>query len=70
MVRILLAQRLASYFGDPGKFSMFFSVVFQASTGKKLLGKKHRHFHGTQKFDAAHSVYETISSYGTTRIVP
>jgi len=27
---------LASYFGDPGKF---FSVVFQASTGKKLLGK-------------------------------
>ena len=34
-----LAQCLASYFGDPGKFSMVFSIVFQASTGKKLRGK-------------------------------
>ena len=30
---------LASYLGDSEKFSMFFSVVFQASTGKKLWGK-------------------------------
>jgi hypothetical protein len=29
----------AQYFWDPGKFSMVFSVVFQANTGKKLWGK-------------------------------
>ena len=39
---------------------MFFFIVFQASTGKKLFGKKYRRFHGTQKFDAAHSFNETI----------
>ena len=31
-----LAQCLLIYSGDPGKFSMGFFVVFQASTGKKL----------------------------------
>ena len=31
-----LAQCLASYFGDPGKFSMVFSIVFQASTGENF----------------------------------
>ena len=41
-----LAQCLASYLGDLGKFSMFFPTVFQASTGKKLWGKKHGKFHG------------------------
>ena len=39
--RETLAQCVASYFGDPGKFSMGFSIVFQAGTGKKLLGKNH-----------------------------
>ena len=39
--RETLAQCLALYFGDPGKFSMGFSIVFQAGTGKKLLGKNH-----------------------------
>ena len=33
------AQCLVSYFGDPEKFSMFFSLVFQANIGKKLQGK-------------------------------
>ena len=35
----LLAQCLASNCVDPGKFSMVFSVVFQASTGNKLREK-------------------------------
>ena len=34
---------------------MFFSVVFQASTGKKLQGKKSR------KFDAKHCAYAVIT---------
>ena len=55
-INILLAQCLESYFGDPGKFSMVFSVVFQASTGKKLWGKNH----GTRKFDAKHSAIDCI----------
>ena len=38
---------------------MIFSVVFQASTGKKLWGKNHGKNHGTRKFDAKHSVYAT-----------
>ena len=31
-----LVQCLVIYLGDPGKFSMGFSVVFQDSIGKKL----------------------------------
>ena len=34
-----VAQYLALYLRDPGKFSMGFFVVFQASTGKKLREK-------------------------------
>ena len=34
-----VAQCLASYLGNLGKFSMHFSVDFQASTGKKFWGK-------------------------------
>ena len=49
------AQCLASYFGDPGKFSMFFFVVFQASTGKKLREKNPGKNFGTRRFDAKHS---------------
>ena len=45
-----VAQFLASYFGDPGKFSMFFFIVFLAS--KDLGEKKHGKFHGTRNFDA------------------
>ena len=30
-----VARCLASYFGNPGKFSVVFTVVFQASRGKK-----------------------------------
>ena len=51
---MILAQCLASYFRDRGKFSMFFSVVFQASTGKKLRKKNHGKKFGTRKFDAKH----------------
>ena len=36
-----LAQCLTLYFGHQGKFSMGFKVLFQVSTGKKLLGKNH-----------------------------
>ena len=32
-----VAQFLASYFGDPGKFSMFFFIVFLASKEKKSM---------------------------------
>ena len=35
MVRSKLAQCLSSYFGGPGKFSIVFSVIFQASMDKK-----------------------------------
>ena len=38
-----------------GEIIHVFSVVFQASTGKKLWGKKHRKFHGTRKSNAKHS---------------
>ena len=34
---------------------MGFSVVFQASTGKKLRENNHRNNHRTRKFDAKHS---------------
>ena len=50
-----LAQCLASYFRDPGKFSKFFSVVCQASNGKKLCEENHGTFQGTREFDATHS---------------
>ena len=50
-----LAQCLALYLGDPGKFSMGFSVVFQARTGKKLWENNHGNNYGTRKFDAKHS---------------
>ena len=46
------AQCLAPYSGDPGKFFMFLSVVFQVSTAKKLLGKNHEKNHETRSFDA------------------
>ena len=49
-----IVQYLASYFGDPGIFSMVFSIVFQASTGKKFRGRNHGKNHGTRKFDAEH----------------
>ena len=45
-----------SYLEDPWKFSMFFFVVFQASTGKKLRGRNHR----PHKFDAKHSAIVKI----------
>ena len=35
-------QCLASYSRDPGKFSMFFSMVFQASKGKIIREEKAR----------------------------
>ena len=38
-VLITIAQCLASYFKGSGEISMVFSIVFQASTGKKLRGK-------------------------------
>ena len=37
-----VVQCLVSYLGDPEKFSMVFSIVFQANTGKKLQEKKSR----------------------------
>ena len=46
-----LAQCLASYFGDPGKFFMFFSIDFKTSTGQKLQKENHRENHGTRKCD-------------------
>ena len=36
---IQLVQCLVSYLGYPEKFSIFFSVVFLANTGKKLREK-------------------------------
>ena len=50
-----LAQCLALYLGDQGKFSMGFSVVFQASTGKKLRENNHGNNYGTREIDAKHS---------------
>ena len=41
-----LAQCLASYFLDPQKFSIFFSIVFQTSTGKNLWEKVWKIFTG------------------------
>ena len=63
-----LAQCLESYLGDPGKFSMFFSVVFQASTGKKLRGKNQGKNPGTRKFDAKHSIIVLINSF-TSQVI-
>ena len=37
--RATIAQCLAAYLGDSGKFSIVFFVLFQASTGKKLQEK-------------------------------
>ena len=51
-------QCLALYLEDPGKFSMVFPIVFQASTGKKLREKNHGKNHGTHKFDAKHFAIE------------
>ena len=39
-----LAQCLASYLGDLGKFFMYFPLLFQAGTGKKLCGKNTEQF--------------------------
>ena len=50
-----LARCLALYLGDPRKFSMGFSVNFQASAGKKLWENKDGNSYGTCKFDAKHS---------------
>ena len=50
-----MEQTLASYLGNLGKFSISVSVVSQATTGRKLLGKNHGKFHGTQVSDATHS---------------
>ena len=63
----LLAQCLASYLGDLRKFSMFFSVVFQASTGKKLWGKNHGKNHGTLNSDAKHSTNDLNSRGNLSR---
>ena len=59
------AQCLTSYFQDPGKFSMISSIVFQASTGKKLRGKNHRQNHGTRK-DDKHSA-KMVNNFGTNK---
>ena len=37
---------------------MVFSIVLQASTGKKVQEKNHGKNHGTLKFDAKHSAKE------------
>ena len=42
-------------FWGSGKFFYVFSVVFLASTGKKLQVKNHGKNPGTRKFDAKHS---------------
>ena len=42
---------------------MFFSVVLQASTGKKLQENNHGNNYGTRKFDAKHS---TTIKYGSS----
>ena len=43
-----LAQCLVSYFGDPWKFSTVYSVVFQAGTRKKNLGKNTEKIEGPE----------------------
>ena len=51
----IIAQCLASYFGDQGIiFYSFFPNVFQATTGNKFWGKNHGKNPETQKFDAKH----------------
>ena len=52
---ITIAKCLALYLWDPGNFPCLFSVVFQASTSKKIWGKNQENNHGTRKFDANHS---------------
>jgi hypothetical protein len=37
---------------------MFFSLVLQASTGKKLRENNHGNNYGTRKFDAKHSALD------------
>ena len=51
-----LGQCFASYLGDLGKFSMGFSVVFHASTGKKLHESKVIKY-GMRKFVAKRSAF-------------
>ena len=46
---------LASYSRDQGKFSMFFSMVFQASKDKKFRGEKQGKFRRIWRFDFTHS---------------
>ena len=65
---IKVAQCLALCLGDPGKFSMGFSVVFQASTGKKLRGKNHGKNIRTQRFDVKHSTI-VFCNYGSINAV-
>ena len=55
-----VAQFLASYFEDPGIFSMFFFIVFLAS--KDLGEKKHGKFHGTRNFDASTNTHSPSAS--------
>ena len=38
---------------------MFFSIVFQARTGKKLQEKNHGKNHGTRNYDAKHFTSES-----------
>ena len=52
---VSLVQCLALYLGYPGKFSMVFSLVFQASTDKKLWENNHKNDYETREFDAKHS---------------
>ena len=49
---------------------MVFSVVFQASTGKKLRGKNHGKNHGTRKFDAKDSANDSSLLPLNTILVP
>jgi len=42
-------------FWGSGEILYVFSAVFQASTGKKFLGKNHEKNPRTRKFDAKHS---------------
>ena len=51
------------YLGYPGKFSMGFSIVFQASKGKKLWENNHGNDYGTRKFDAKHSANVTSNEF-------
>ena len=62
MFDISLAQCLALYLGNLGKFFMGFSVVFQASTGKKLRENNNCNNYGTRKLDVKHSAID-VSKY-------